>query len=203
MFQTDIAIYLPLFDSRLEKIKNSSIDISFFNKTKTNALSKINSRKITAHPRDYSPFRLMVKAALYVGRAAGERWGRVCGRDCPWHTRSRYTYISPPRYHAAYFPYGGQAFGYYTITLPMNAPSSFDQRESRLARSRADKSPYPGVSLPFPGELVCHYAREVTIKIIIGWILPRAWVFAWFSIINLDHTLAFASEISSRLNWTR
>lgn len=27
-------------------------------------------------------------------REPRERRGRVCGRDCPWHTRSRYTYIS-------------------------------------------------------------------------------------------------------------
>lgn len=32
-------------------------------------------------------------------REPRERWGRVCGRDCPWHTPSRYTYISPQDCH--------------------------------------------------------------------------------------------------------
>lgn len=34
--------------------------------------------------------------------ARRERWGRVCGRDWPWHTRSRYAYISPRGCHKTF-----------------------------------------------------------------------------------------------------
>jgi len=108
----------------------------------------------------------MVKAALHGGRATGERWGRVRDRDCPWHTRSRYTYISSPCCRAADFPRRDEAFGYYNDhTTDERRPHSAGESASH---DRADKSPYPGVYHHRSRASLLAVAREVTIKMIAG-----------------------------------
>lgn len=98
----------------------------------------------------------MVKAALHVGRAAGERWGRVRDRDCPWHTRSRYTYISPPCCRVTDLQekererkWEGE-WERETLSVRLLHDRTADEHRSRSANESAlhdcaDKSPYPDI----------------------------------------------------------
>lgn len=93
----------------------------------------------------------MVKAALHVGRAAGERWGRVRDRDCPWHTRSRYTYISPRCCRATDLQIGKKERREKERRgVRLLHDRTADERRPRSANESAlhdcaDKSPYPGI----------------------------------------------------------
>lgn len=69
--------------------------------------------------------------------ARRERWGRVCGRDWPWHTRSRYAYISPRSCHKTF-----HARRSVTPMITLPAIIIHASRANKFSRDGDDKNYY-------------------------------------------------------------
>lgn len=69
--------------------------------------------------------------------ARRERWGRVCGRDWPWHTRSRYAYISPRGCHKTF-----HARRSVTPMITLPAIIIHASRANKFSRDGDDKNYY-------------------------------------------------------------
>lgn len=69
--------------------------------------------------------------------ARKERWGRVCGRDWPWHTRSRYAYISPRGCHKTFH-------ARHSVTPMITLPAIIihASRANKFSRDSDDKNYY-------------------------------------------------------------
>lgn len=69
--------------------------------------------------------------------ARRERWGRVCGRDWPWHTRSRYAYISPRGCHKTFH-------ARHSVTPMITLPAIIihASRANKFSRDGDDKNYY-------------------------------------------------------------
>lgn len=78
----------------------------------------------------------------------------VTARDIHAHVIYIYLSLHPVSTAASCTFHGEEAFGYYTITLPMSAVLVRIRRFESIPRTilRADKSSYPAVSSPFPSE---------------------------------------------------